>query len=373
MVLNNRERFLKTMQFEKVDRPPFIEFLAFWPETIKRWYREGLPATVDINDFFGFDGQIFKQWGIKIDFYPIPRFVTRTIEETNRYRIYTNGTGVTLKQMKTGALSMPQWLDFPIKDRKSWEQFKQRLDPIDPRRYPLDWGEELIEHLNRADYLVPLGINPATANTASFFGWLRDLIGLKNTLYLLYDNPSLIHDMNQFYEYFTIEVLKKAVKNVKFDFVYVWEDMCYKTGPLISPKMFKEFMLPHYKRLTTFLREYGIDIIMVDSDGNIEELIPLWIEGGANVVLPLEVAAGMDAVKLRKKYGKSLSLIGNIDKRALIKGKSAIKEEVMSKVPFLIKQGGYIPCIDHTVPPDVSLENYIYYLDLIKEIFGIKK
>jgi len=359
------------MRFEKVDRPPFTE-LAFWSETLKRWYREGLPATVDINDFFGFDEQ-FGQWGIKIDFWPIPRFVTRTIKETDKYRIYIDERGITLKQMRAGVLSMPQWLDFPIKDRRSWKQFKQRLDPTDSRRYPLDWGEELIEYLNRRDSSVPLGINPVSGNSASFFGWLRDLIGLENTLYLLYDDPILIHDMNQFYEYFTIEVLKKAVKNVKFDFVYIWEDMGYKTGPLISPKMFKEFMLPHYKRLTSFLRKYGIDIIMVDSDGNLEELIPLWIEGGVNVVLPLEAAAGMDVVKLRKKYGKNLSLMGNIDKRALIKGKSAIKEEVMSKVPFLIKQGGYIPYVDHAVPPDVSLENYIYYLNLLKEIFGIKR
>jgi len=110
----------------------------------------------------------------------------------------------------------------------------------------------------------------------------------------------------------------------------------------------------------------------VDSDGNIDELIPLWLEGGVNGFLPMEVAAGMDAVALRKKYGKNLILIGNIDKRALIKNKEAIRKEVMSKVPYLLSQGGYFPTIDHAVPPDVPFENYMYYLQFLRKITGDK-
>lgn len=106
----------------------------------------------------------------------------------------------------------------------------------------------------------------------------------------------------------------------------------------------------------------------MDSDGDISELIPLWLEGGVNGMFPLEVAAGMDAVQLRKKYGKELILWGNIDKRALIKGKDAIKEELDKKVPFLISQGGYFPGIDHLVPPDISLENFNFYIEYIRSL-----
>ena len=106
----------------------------------------------------------------------------------------------------------------------------------------------------------------------------------------------------------------------------------------------------------------------MDSDGNVNELIPLWLEIGVNGVLPLEVAAGIDPVALRKKYGQDLLMMGSIDKRVLAKDKKAIEKEVFSKVPFLIEQGGYVPMVDHTVPPDVPFENFLYYRELIKKI-----
>ena len=149
--------------------------------------------------------------------------------------------------------------------------------------------------------------------------------------------------------------------------------MAYKTGPFISPELFRKFMLPSYIRTCEFFRKHGIEVIAVDSDGNIETLIPLFLEAGVNVVHPLEVAAGMDAAKLRKQYGKHLSFWGNIDKRALTKGRKEIEAEVFSKVPQLIEKGGYVPFVDHHVPPDIPLENYFYYLRLLKDIFGMRE
>ncbi|GAJ15135.1 unnamed protein product, partial [marine sediment metagenome] len=138
---------------------------------------------------------------------------------------------------------------------------------------------------------------------------------------MYYDDPVLIHEIGEWMEYFELEIIKKVVGDVELDFVYFWEDMAYKTASLVSPRIFREFMMPHYKKITQLLRSHGTDIILVDSDGNTTQLIPLWLEGGLSGHYPLEVAAGMDAVKLRKKYGNNLILLGNIDKRALIKGK----------------------------------------------------
>ncbi len=132
-------------------------------------------------------------------------------------------------------------------------------------------------------------------------------------------------------------------------------------------------MMPRYKKITDLLHSYGVDVIFLDSDGNVEQLIPLWLEVGINFIWPFEVAAGNDAVALRKKYGKDLIIGGGIDKRALITGKEAIREEVMSKVPFLLEQGGYFPSVDHWVPPDVTFENYCYYINLMREVAGLEK
>lgn len=137
--------------------------------------------------------------------------------------------------------------------------------------------------------------------------------------------------------------------------------------------MFRKFMIPRYHQITDLLHKNGIDIIFVDSDGDVNELIPLWLECGINYIWPLEVVANNDAVALRKKYGKDLILGGAIDKRALIKGKEAIREEIMSKVPFLLEQGGYFPTVDHQVPPDVTFENYCYYINTLREVAGLEK
>ena len=366
------------MRFEDVDRPP-LWTMGPWLQTFRRWEREGLPVDMEPADFFGYDDPpLFKEGPIKsgrqwvtFDFAPIPRFPEEVLEETDTYLIQIDEYGSKKKEFKGKQRScMPQWLEFAVKGRKDWESIKERFDPKDARRYPLAWGEDLFRSLTNRDYTIGIGFS--TVNAPSFFGWIRQLVGLENTLYLLYDDPKLIHDMNTFYESFTLALLEEAVSKIEFDFVNFWEDMAYNHGPLISPQAFGEFMLPHYKRVTGFLREQGVDIISVDSDGNIEKLIPLWLEGGVNVVWPLEVAAGMDAVALRKRYGKSLGLWGNIDKRILAKGKEAIEKEVMSKVPLLIKQGGFIPMVDHVVPPDVSLDNYLYYLRCLKNTFGME-
>jgi len=148
--------------------------------------------------------------------------------------------------------------------------------------------------------------------------------------------------------------------------------MAMKTGPLISPQLFRDFMLEPMKRVTKVLNEYGIDIIMVDSDGNVDELIPLWLEANVNMVYPMEVAAGCDMLAYRERFGKELLMFGGIDKRVMRDGytKADVEREVMSKVPQLIEQGGYSPMVDHAVPPDVPLELFKHYIDLVNEICG---
>jgi uroporphyrinogen decarboxylase len=198
-------------------------------------------------------------------------------------------------------------------------------------------------------------------------------MGLERLLYTFYDDPNLIEDMMEQVCYLETEIIKRVVKDIRVDMVYCCEDMAFKTGPMISPDMMRKFMMPRYQKIMDVLHSGGVDVIWLDCDGNANELIPLWLECGINFHWPLECAAGNDAVALRKKYGKDIILGGNIDKRALLKGKDAIREEVMSKVPFLLESGGYFPGVDHLVSPDVSLENYRYFLNTMREVAGLEK
>ena len=246
-----------------------------------------------------------------------------------------------------------------MKDRVSWNSLKERLNPDAPERYPADWQERKKKWISR-DY-------PLIMNCGSIYGKLRNWIGLENFSIMFYEEAALVKEMMDCMGDFFVRVIERAVMEVDIDIALFWEDMSYKNGPLISPKMFKDFMSPNIKKITYLLRANGIDVIFVDSDGNIEELIPLWLEAGVNGFLPLEVAGAMDPVKLRKQYGKEILLIGGIDKRVMAAGKSAIDKELEYKLPFMCKTGGYIPWCDHLVPPDVSFENYMYYLRKMKE------
>jgi uroporphyrinogen decarboxylase len=156
---------------------------------------------------------------------------------------------------------------------------------------------------------------------------------------------------------------------VTLEWVWIWEDMCFNKGPMVSPEFVKQVMVPRYRKVVDLLRENGVDTLILDCDGNIEELLPIWVDCGINATYPLECAAGVDARKLRKRFGKDLIIIGNIDKRALARGKREIDAE-LDKVRELLHYGGYFPNVDHHIPPDVPYENVKYLFDEIKKMGG---
>ena len=354
--MDARERFRRVTHFEKPDRTFYMPHY-FWPETIRRWKKEGLPYDVDISyQYFGFDRYETMPINLGTIF---PNEEEEILSDDGEIQTIKKADGAIRRETKRES-SMPQWIKYPVENRKDWEELKKHLNPKSPARYPI-WWDELKKNWKNRDY--PLGIF-----AGSFYGSRRNDMGVENFSFAMYDDPDLVFDMCNYVADFVIETIHKAVDEVEIDFAWIWEDMSYKTGPLCSPEQFRKFMLPCYKKVTRFLREHGIDVILVDSDGHNDILHPLFIEGGVTGIYPLEVAAGEDAVALRKQYGKELVLIGNIDKRELAKDKKSIEKEVLSKVPWLLEQGGYIPSIDHSVPPDVSFENFLFYWNLIKQI-----
>ena len=259
--------------------------------------------------------------------------------------------------------SMPQWIEYPMKDRNDWENIiKPRLDAKIAGRYPQgsEWDNYVKEVKNR-DY--PLGIW-----TGSFYGWPRSFMGVERISTMFFDDPDLIHEICEHIADFVIEQITPILESIELDFAFIWEDMGCKNGPLCSPKIYREFMLNPLKRVTNHLRQYGIDIIIIDSDGNNDVLVPLWLEAGVNGLRPFEIASDCDPIAIREKYGKELIIQGGIDKRVLSKSFEDIESEILSKVPYLCIQGGYFPQVDHLVPPDVPLDNYKYYSQLMRKV-----
>lgn len=392
MELTAKDRFLGICRFERPD-DLYMWDCGFWTETLRSWIKQGAPKEIMDpafrHQYFQFSPGLFTPGllgihsgllytgGKRVDVgkglkFPdngipptVPGFEPRLIDEDDSTMTVINGGGQTLKFLKEDSGNMPMYLDWPVRDRQTWNEYKKRLDPHTPERWPEDW-DACVAAANATT--APVGLQ-----IGGFFGHMREWVGSERVLYMFYDDPNLIEEMMDQMLYLESEITKRVVKDIKVDVALYWEDMCYKAGPLISPEMVRKFMMPRYRKLNELLRENGVEIIFLDSDGNIEALTPLWLECGINYLWPFEVAAGNDVVAVRKQYGKDLIISGAIDKRALAKGKDAIREEVYSKVPFLMKEGGYIPTTDHAVPPDVSLENYQYYINTMREVVGLDK
>ncbi|MDD3521164.1 MAG: uroporphyrinogen decarboxylase family protein, partial [Actinomycetota bacterium] len=205
-------------------------------------------------------------------------------------------------------------------------------------------------------------------NPYGFLGFPRHIMGMTNLFMAYYDNPKLVKRINEFFLDFVLEYWHEFLSTIEPDCILVFEDMAFKSGSLVSKEIFEEFMKPYYLKLIDYLKQYGVKNIIVDSDGLVEELIPLFIDCGITGMLPFEIAAGNDMIKIRQNYPK-FQLLGGIDKRILFEGsrESNIDRE-LEKVKILLKKGGYIPHIDHLVSEDATWKNFTIYRNKLNKI-----
>lgn len=351
--LTPRERWLRVLRYQDVDRLPDEEF-GYWGETLRRWHGEGLPATVtndwEADNFFGFDQRAWVPFNAGL----IPCFDYEVLQDMGERRIVRQSNGVVCEIFSEGTSSIPRYIDYPIKDRATWEAFKHRLDPAAPGRLP-DNLRELAPALQATGW--PIGVQ-----VGSLIGLIRDWTGFENLCLLTYDDPALVEEMIETMTQLALVNLPRILEAVPIDFAHFWEDIAFRGGPILSPAMFRRWLVPRYRRITDLLRAHGVEFISLDCDGDITELVPCWLDGGVNIMFPLEVRGGSDPVALRRKFGKDCLLIGGVDKTALIAGRAAIDRELERLRP-LMDEGGYIPHVDHRVPPDISYDDYCYYIE----------
>jgi uroporphyrinogen decarboxylase len=386
-----RDRFKKVCRFEKLEIP-FIWSVSSWNAALDRWQAEGMPVDdlsnmKQVNEhFLGQDHQIEAiapvgaligiskcgnpPWVVAID----PFFERKILREDEEHVTEIDHDGTTVIRRKEQDQTIPQVLEYPVKDRKTWEEFKKRLDPHSPGRWPVDWhlmGEKRMnwpirpgqegQPWKHRDF--PLGMR-----LLSIYGNPRNYMGLEGISFAIYDDIKLVEEIMDHQAWLAYEMAKKVFESgVTLEWVWIWEDMCFNKGPLVSPEFVRKVMVPRYRKVIELLKSNGVDALIVDCDGNVDELLPIWVDCGINAIFPLECAAGMDGRKVRKKFGKNLIMIGNIDKRALAKGRREIDVE-LEKVQELLRYGGYFPNVDHQIPPDVPYRNAKYMFDQIKKM-----
>ena len=306
-----RKNFNAILNFQKAEKMPIIEWATWWDKTIARWKADGLPTDINTNI------EITKYLGLDIH---------------HQYWISPR---------------KPSSYGQSLYNRKHF--------------YPDDFIDknnllESVKQQQKNDIIIWLTLE-------GFFWYPRTIMGIENHLYAFYDQPELMHEINEDLTNWHIKVLDDFLNICKPDFVTFAEDMSYNHGPMISKELFNEFIAPYYKRLMPKLKNIPV---LVDTDGNINELIPWFLDLGFKGFLPLERQAGVDINEIRKQY-PNLLMIGGFDKTIMHKGEAAIRQEFKRIMP-VIKQGGYIPSVDHQTPPNVSLEDYKLYIKIFKEL-----
>lgn len=364
--------------------------MGYWGGTLSRWYKEGLPVEFgfkrkltygefvcgpgthypmpslsddiliahDINSYFKLDRGPSP---FSFNWFYYPQFEKIIIEETEEKVEYIGVDGIRKLSYKDER-SMPLWLEHPVKSKSDWEQLVEDRLNLDnfSKRYTTKNINKYISEVKNRDYPLCLYGSPI-----GFFGILRTLIGEENLYYWYSDKPDLLKQILNYLCNFWISIAEELTSKVNFDYGRFYEDMAYKGGSLISPGIFKEFMAPNYKKLIDFARSKKVNHFIVDSDGYVKDLIPLFIEVGITGLLPFEVKAGNDIEKIREKHPDFI-ILGGIDKTVLT-GKVSIDNE-LEKVKRMIKKGGYIPYGDHAIPPNISWNNYKYYRNKLNHI-----
>ncbi|MCK5804006.1 MAG: hypothetical protein KAI66_14310 [Lentisphaeria bacterium] len=360
------QRFFDCMDYRASDRRPNHE-LGAWAQTRARWQAEAPDAIADFTwDWFKGEPALDmdQREFIPVNYSFLPVHPREVLEETDEYVIARNTKGIVTKALKDGTVGgarmcMDQYLSFPVSRPEDFPAVKKRLIAGAAERYPADLEERYAGWASARDIPLVLGRNCA----ANGFYWrAREWMGTEALSFAWYDYPDLMHEMMEFFADFIIETSRPVLEKVQIDYFCLNEDMSMKSGPLLSPDTYRTFIFPHMKRLVDFFRSHGTRHFAVDTDGDPTVLIPLLLDAGVDVIWPIERASDVSPQQWRQQFGKDLRLWGGVDKRVLVKGPEAIRAHLREFIP-LIEEGGFIPTIDHTAPPDVSWDNFRFYMD----------
>ena len=326
--MTNRERFLNTLNFQPVDRLPIVEWAHWWDKTVTRWYEDGLSRDLidpgEIREYFGLD--CHRQYWVTAFSPECPAPASHGASRIN--------------------------------NREEYLAIKKYLYP--DTAFNVDIVKDWAKRQEAGDMVVWISLE-------GFFWFPRTLFGIEPHMFAFYDYPDLMKEINEDLVTYQLRVLDEFCNICVPDFMTFAEDMSYNHGPMLSKNQFDEFMAPYYRRVVPKIAEYGT-IPFVDTDGDVTKPVAWFEEVGIKGLLPLERMAGVDISAIRENHPQ-LRMIGAYDKTIMHLGEERMREEFERILPVM-KQGGYIPAVDHQTPPDVSLEQYRVYVRLLREYCG---
>lgn len=348
--MTSRERIDAALNFKEADRIAIHD--SPWDTTIARWYKEGLPEGAGPYEYFDYEM-------IGAGFDSSLRLPSETLEETDEYIITRNVQGCTEKNWKH-ATSTPEKIDFLIKTRADWEEYKPRLE----------WSSDRVDCEAACEVEKKAREKGKWFHFVSALGYdhIQGIVGSERLLIAMAEDPEWVENMFMTQARLVVAGAEEMLgAGIEFDGAFMYDDMGYRNTSLFSLAMFMRYEFPGHKLVYDCFHSHRLKVIL-HSCGCVKDLIPGLLKAGLDCLQPLEVKAGMDLIELKKQHGAWLAFMGGIDARAMAHPDPAvIEEEISTKIPVALKGGGYIYHTDHSVPDNVSFAQYCRVIDLVHE------
>ena len=321
--MNSRQRFLETMQYGQSYRPPLFDE-GQREGVLAAWRLQGMPDGAELSDLFAID----DREEIEPDLYPSP-----------------------------DPHPWPTRLEALV-------ALEDALDPDDLTRLPADWDSRVRAWKDHRK-TVMLRVHRGFFQSIGVHDWRR----FYQMMLLTKDEPRVVHKMLEIQGEFNARITECVLRDVQVEAAVFSEPIGDNNGPLISPRTYRELVLPTYAPVIEVLQQYNVRTIILRAYANVYPLIPDLLKAGINCLWVVEVRAlEMDYRRLRSDFGRDLRLIGGLDLDVLRKDKESIRRELEGKLPLLLEQGGYAPLLDGRVRENVTWENYCYYRALLERL-----
>jgi uroporphyrinogen decarboxylase len=370
------------MHYKNYDHLPVAHF-GWWDSLIEKWVAEKHITKDEAKDLWDggeTDRALGKKLGFDFNYYTTfstcgalsPGFETKVVKEFPDGSKHIQGGDGAITLWKPNTTGIPAEIGHTLVDRKSWEE------SYIPK---LQWFDKRVEEekVKKVALAAKTRTEPLGLHLGSLFGDIRSWMGIEGISYLQVDDEDLYDEIIKVNADIHYQMVEKIIAYAEkaagcpagqiFDFAHYWEDIAFRTGPLVSPSVFYEKVGPHYKRFADLCHKHGIDIISLDCDGDPGSLIPTWLDNGVNTMFPIEVGVWDGSfAPWREKFGRDLRGVGGMNKHVLTKDYAAIDKEIERMRP-IVELGGYLPCPDHRLPPDTKWENVQYYCDKFRRVF----
>jgi len=348
--MNSRERIQLALSHREPDRVPIHD--SIWQATVDRWRTEGLPSGMSPADYFG-----YELCGFGAD--TSPQFPVEVLSEDDEYIVERTVYGGIRKNHRDRSTT-PMIIDYPCKNREDWERLKPRLKPSD---YRVDWVSALqsfYRERSRGRFI--------TYNAAVGYDKAQNYVASPRLLKAVIMEPEWVKDIYWTDAKLAMDMCDRMMKaGFKFDGAFLYCDLGYRGGPFFSPKHYEDQLHPVFKELCRYFHSHGMYVIL-HCCGNVKILVPYFIEEGIDCLQPLEVKSGMDLIELNEKFGDKIAFMGGIDVRLMaLDDPKPIEKEIKKKITVAKEGGGYIYHSDHSVPKNVSFQNYKRVIELVKK------